>query len=280
MQAAEALARAQQAPASPAPAKAACEEDWCKRALALTRQHLTQLDEDKAKIEADIRRLEDEQAQRAKRMDTLRRQMRADGQHVALAPSEESVAEPALDPSTLPRPGDQILTRDAETALVSFEEAWSGVAADDPAIVQAIAELNQLAEGLDCRMPKFGGMTLLYRHTEHPPVLAADIGGTLRYREQLGSIRDGQQSGFHETEEFAPLSRMTEIEMQPARGDHCARVIIRCRESSACVVASGNAADVSTTRALSMMFMRTDQAQRAVALLGALVKHHAVTIPE
>lgn len=362
-QASEALARIQQQAAAPAATKGACEEDWCKRALALTREHLEQLDQNKSRLEADIRRLDEEQVEHARRVDNLRREnrdetialrkriaktldmqiynkqlelraetlsrldqldsahepgasalqqrarasavldkaqksistldgkypgvvaprlangqiavMRDDGQYVALAPSEASAVEPALDPASLPRPGDQILPRDAEAALVSFEEAWADVPAENPAIVQAMAEINQLADGLDCGMPELAGITLLYRRTEHPPTLAADVSGTLRFREQLGGIQHGSQGPYRETEQYAPLSRMAEVELHPARGNHCARVIVRCRDGGNCVVKTGDAAEVSTSRALGLMFMRTEQAQRAAVLLGALIKHHA-----
>lgn len=362
-QAAEALARAQQVPSDSTASSGACEEDWCKQALALTKEHLNQLGEKMARTEADIRRLDDEQAQRARQIDDLSRGirddtiaarkriaktldmhiynnqlelradslnlldqldrqprlgaeqlqlrertgavlakaqrsisklegehplivaprlangqiavMRADGQYVALALGDGTAQTPALDPANLPRPGDQLLPRAVETALVAYEEAWSDVPADAPEIAQAIAEINQMADGLDCQAAEFAGLALQYRRTENLPSLAADVSGTLRYRQQLGGIHNGQQSGYGETEEYAPLSRMAKIEVRPASGEHCASVILRCRDDSHCVVKTGNAPEVNTSRALSLTFMRTEQAQRAGELLGILVKRHA-----
>jgi hypothetical protein len=202
--------------------------------------------------------------------------MHADGRRIALKQLEVEKTDP-IEPTTLPRPGDQLLPSDAETALLPFEQAWSHVPADEPRLVAAVAELNRLARDLNCSNRKLAGITLHHRATQNAPALALDVGGALRYREQFTGTRNGETLPWVEIEIYAPLVRMDAVEVRAAEDGHCAEVIVRCRESAYCTLKAGSGSEVSTQRTLGLSFQDTGQARRAAELLSGLVRTLAAT---
>ncbi len=190
---------------------------------------------------------------------------RPDGVRVAL----KSGASGEVNASELPRKGDQFVRDASAQTLVHYEQSWSGVPSEDARVIKLAGALNALIGKYSCERVIIG-LTLSLRNTAADgPALEVDVNGVARLRSQVG---DASIKQWRETEEFAPLSRIGDIELQRRESRQCSWVLARCdKATSQCKVGSSDDAEVSTSGALAFYFTDGANAARAADLLRELV---------
>jgi TPR repeat protein len=194
---------------------------------------------------------------------------RPDGHLVALGSDPPTKG---VDTAALPRKGDQWVRGVNVNALVRYEESWTEVPNDDARIVRMVASLNELMGQYSCDRSAFGSINVSSRNTAKagPPVVV-DLNRVMRLREQGG---DSKQDLWFEREEFIPLGKVGEVELQRTRaGATCATVFLRCdRARHQCVAVAGSEPEVSTGVAVSLSFTDDAKATRAAQLLEELIR--------
>ncbi len=190
---------------------------------------------------------------------------RPDGVRVAL----KSGSSGEVNAAELPRKGDQFVRDASAQAFVHYEQSWTGVPSEDARIIKLAGALNALIGKYSCERVIIG-LTLSFRNTAADgPAFEVDVNGVARLRSQIG---DGTINQWRETEEFAPLGRIGDVELQRRESRQCSSVLARCdKAASQCQIGSSDGAEVSTSGALAFYFADATNAARAAELLRELV---------
>lgn len=193
---------------------------------------------------------------------------RPDGVQIALQLDNTS----AVDASRLPGEGDQRLNTADVGALLEYEQAWAGVEPDRPRVRSLVQSLNELIGPYACDQRVAGRLISKRNSAARAPGLAADIGGVLRFREQLGN---SHENWWHEKEEFVPMTRVGAVEVVPAKNGGCSTVHLRCDSATPrCVMIASQRPEIETTVATSLSFTSTARAREAAGIVHELVDLH------
>lgn len=188
--------------------------------------------------------------------------LKPDGKYVAL----NNGSDTKFEVNTLPRTGDQWISRSDESILMEYEQAWSGIPTEAPKLETAVAELNRLVGAYRCEQ-KLMGITLLSRQPQSDPAITLDISGVLQHRSQR-SVASSEK--WEDSDWYAPLGKLSRVEAGRTVGG-CGFVSLQCAQNRACAVSTAKGDSVEARTVLSMNFPDPEKARRAAELLQGLI---------